>query len=48
MVTAGMNTSIIQGIRWLSWSRLARFALKNSFGQKAANAVMSTRAQMNT
>ena len=48
MVTAGMKTSMIHGRTLLSWSRLARLALKKSLGQKAAKAESSTRAQMKT
>ena len=36
------------GRNLLSWSRLARLALKNSLGQKAANELSSTKTQMKT
>jgi hypothetical protein len=48
MVMAGIKTSMMYGKYLLSWSRFARFELKNSFGQNAASPVSSTNTQMNT
>ncbi len=45
---AGMKTSITKGKYLLSWSRLARLALKKSFGQNAANTHSHTNTVMNT
>ena len=34
MVIVGMNSTMIQGTIWLSWSRLARFVEKNEWTKK--------------
>ena len=48
IVMAGMNTSMMKGKKEFSWAKLARFELKNSCGQKAANELSRTNKHKNT